>query len=79
MTFDDDLLIFQLRDGPLRLSCRELGVAWPPPGKLRITGAAPLPDIEFTLLQRSNLSDAERAKMPRICRCAVYVHRALAH
>lgn len=79
MTYEDDLLIFQLRDGPIRLKCKELGIAWPPPGTLRITGAAPLPDIEFTLLQRSNLTDADRAKLTRICRCAVYVHRSMAH
>lgn len=76
MTFDDDVMIFQLSTGPLRLTCREAGIAWPPPGHLRITGAAPLPDVEFTLLQRSTMSDAERAKTNTICRAAVYVHRS---
>lgn len=79
MTFDDDMLIFQLPSGPHRVTCREAGIAWPPPGKIRITGAAPIPDVEFTLLQRSKLSDAERAKVTRVCRCAVYVHRGLAN
>ena len=75
MTFFDDTLIFHVSQGVIRLTCKELGISWPPPMKLKITGAAPLPDIEFTMIGRSMMEDSARAKTNLIYRTATYVPR----
>lgn len=75
MTFDDDTLVFKTGNGEMRLTCKKTGIKWPPPLKLRITGAAPLPDVEFTLIAMSMMPDSIRAKTNTIYRTAVYVHR----
>lgn len=74
MTFYDDTLVFMFGANQVRLTCKELGLSWPPPGKLKITGAKPLPEIEFTLIGRSMMSDADRAKTNLIYRTATYVN-----
>lgn len=75
MTFDDDFLIFQLPSGAKRMLVKELGLQWPPPMTLRLKGfEPPFADIDFRLLRRSTITDAERANMTHVCRGAEYVY-----
>lgn len=73
MTFDDDYIQLRLSTGPLRIPCKQLGLTWPPPERFEVTGG-PLSVPRFKRVSFSQITDAERARMTRVCRGAEYVH-----
>lgn len=68
MTFDDDFVLLNIATGPLRITCKRLGIHWPPPETLLVESIG----MEFTRLRHSSISDKERAGMTRVCRGAEY-------
>lgn len=73
MTFDDDYCQFRLTAGPLRITCKKLGVDWPPPEFIDITGG-PFSTPRFRRLRYSAITDEQREGMTHVCRGAEYVH-----
>lgn len=73
MTFDDDYIHFCLSTGPLRATCKELGLNWPPPERIVVVGR-PLSSIVFRRIRHSQITDDERRAMTHVCRGAEYVH-----
>lgn len=67
MTFDDDFLRVHFQTGVRTVTCKSIGVEWPPPDKLDILG------FPFELVRRSEITDEERAEMTHVMRGAEYV------
>lgn len=66
MTFDNDIMQFEMLDGPRRVYCKTLGVEWPPPARYTLLG------FEFVRVSLSSLTDAQRADTPHVMRGARY-------
>lgn len=66
MTFDDDLAILVFDHRTLRPSLKSLGLSWPPPERIEVSG------FSMTLNRMSQLTDEQRAGMTHVCRCAEY-------
>lgn len=80
MTFEDDFLLFQTPSGPRRIRCQHLNIQWPPPETIRLRGfEPPYTDIDFKLLRRSEISDADRSELTHVCRGAEYVYASKVH
>lgn len=74
MTFDDDYIQLNLgKRGVLRQTCKELGVSWPPPEHIAITGG-PFSTPTFKRVRYSAITDEQRKGMTHVCRGAEYVH-----
>lgn len=73
MTFDDDYIQLALSTGPMRVTCKKLGIDWPPPEIIKVTGG-PFSTPVFKRVRFSQISDDQRAGMSRVCRGAEYVH-----
>lgn len=73
MTFDDDYIQLRLSTGPMRVTCKQLGIDWPPPEVIEITGG-PYSTPRFRRLRMSAITDEQRQGMTRVCRGAEYVH-----
>lgn len=75
MTFDDDFVQLNLPGykGTLRQFCAQLGIDWPPPEFIRISGG-PFSTPVYRRIRMSEITDAQRAEMTRVCRGAEYVH-----
>ena len=73
MTFDDDFIQLRLSTGPLRVTCRQLGIDWPPPERIAITGG-PFSVPVFRRVSCSDITDEQRQEATRVRRGAEYVH-----
>lgn len=80
MTFDDDYIQLRLLVGPLRATCKSLGLDWPPPDVIEIAdidgvyvGKSPAP-TRFKRIRFSQITDEQREGMTHVCRGAEYVH-----
>jgi len=73
MTFDDDYIRLILTTGPLDVTCKALGLDWPPPEFITITGG-PFSEPTFRRVRYSLIIDEERAEMAHVCRGAEYRH-----
>lgn len=73
MTFDDDYIQLRLSTGAMRVTCRELGISWPPPEFIQVTGG-PFSEPTFRRVRYSQITDEQRERMTRVCRGAEYVH-----
>ncbi len=73
MTFDDDYIQLQLATGPMRVSCKHLGIDWPPPEFIEISGG-PYSTPKFKRLRYSAITDEQRAGLTHVCRGAEYAH-----
>jgi len=70
MTFDDDFVeLHSTSAGMLRLTCKGLGLDWPPPEELTVPWHAK----SFKRVRHSEITDTQRATMFHVCRGAVYV------
>lgn len=72
MTFDDDYIRLLLATGPLDVTCKALGIDWPPPEFIEVKG--PLSTPTFRRVRYSQISDEDRAEMTHVCRGAEYRH-----
>jgi hypothetical protein len=52
--------------GSRRITCKSLGIDWPPPDILEVEG------FSFTLKRRSQLTDTQRKDMTHVLRGAEY-------
>ncbi len=73
MTFDDDYIQLRLTTGPMRVTCKHLGISWPPPEHIEIAGG-PFSTPRFRRLRYSAITDEQRQGMRHLCRGAEYVH-----
>lgn len=74
MTFGDDFLeIKQTIGDPLRYSCAELGLSWPPPETMSLAVGLDGVIRRYQRTQFSHIADEERATMTNVCRGAVYI------
>jgi hypothetical protein len=67
MTFDDDFVQLEFAGGNRRISCKSLGVEWPPPEKLDVLG------FPFKRDSYSLIPDALRESCGAVVRGARYV------
>lgn len=67
MTFDDDFLQLEFDGGTKRVSCRSLGIDWPPPERINVMG------FEMVRESFSQITDEQREKMTMIIRGTRYV------
>lgn len=75
MTFDDDYIQLRTPNGPLRVTCKQVGCDWPPPELIGIAGG-PFSTPVYRRIRYSQISDEQRAGMTRVCRGAEYVHES---
>ena len=70
MTHDDDFVRLHLEVGPVNITCKQLGLEWPPPERLTSIMTEPLPRP----MVRTNYSqlDDETAAHPNVARGAEY-------
>jgi hypothetical protein len=75
VTFDDDYIQLNLGPikGPMRVPLKQLGLSWPPPEFIAITGG-PFSTPTFKRLRYSAITDQQRQRMTHVCRGAEYVH-----
>lgn len=73
MTFDDDYIQLRLSTGPMRVPLKQLGIDWPPPEFIEITGG-PFSTPRFRRVRFSQITDEQRKRMTHVCRGAEYVH-----
>ncbi len=67
MTFDDDFCQFETEFGaPMRFTCKELKVEWPPPEFIELM------IFRFKRESFSQITDEQRDGMTHVCRGAVY-------
>lgn len=66
-TFNTDFCRIQFTGGTRDLTCKQLGIDWPPPEYLEIHG------FKFRLFNYSKLTDADLEQITLIARGAVYV------
>lgn len=67
MTFDDDMIHLEFPGGLRRVSCKSIGIDWPPPSTLNVSG------FEMKRESFSRLTDEQRQGMTHVIRGAVYV------
>ena len=67
MTFDDDLVHLVFDGGTKRVTCKSLGLDWPPPQEINVAG------FVLVLNRRSEITDGDRAAMTHVYRGAEYV------
>ena len=68
MTYADDMCFFQMLNSRQHgVSCKDLGVRWPPPLRVIYMG------FPYKLANRSYISDEQRKVMTNVFRGAVYV------
>lgn len=65
MTFDDDFVLLPTNP-PKRLTCKSLGIDWPPPFELILMG------VRMHRKSMSKITDPERHRMTHVCRGAQY-------
>lgn len=75
MTFEDDFVQLNLPNGrgPLRQTCKALGVDWPPPEFIALAGG-PFSTPVYRRVRYSEITDEQRQGMTHVCRGAEYVH-----
>lgn len=66
MTFDDDFCRFEFPDGAKNITCKTIGLTWPPPEKVMVS------KVKFKMESRSQLSDEVRKGMTHVARGAKY-------
>lgn len=66
MTFNDDMVQLEFDGGTRRVTCKALGLDWPPPEFINVSG------FEMMRTGMSCITDEERATMTHVIRGAVY-------
>lgn len=72
MTFDDDYIVLLTRHGPIRSTCKQLGIDWPPPEEIAIAGG-PFSTPVYRRVRFSKITDEQRKGLTHVCRGAEYV------
>lgn len=67
MTFDDDFLQLEFDGGTKRVTCRSLGLDWPPPERINVMG------FDMDRESHSQITDAQRQELTMVMRGARYV------
>jgi hypothetical protein len=70
MTYDDDFCRIQFLSGTKDLTCKSLGIDWPPPPIIRLHG------FEYMRRSYSYISDKDRGEMTHVVRGSLYVYTA---
>jgi len=65
-TFDDDMIRLVMQGGTKNVTCKSLGIDWPPPEELDIAG------FIFVKVGQSQFTDEQRASMTHVLRGAQY-------
>lgn len=66
MTYDDDMLQFDLDGRTVRLPLKQVGLDWPPPENVEIHG------VKLKRVQLSRITDEQRSTMSNVIRGALY-------
>lgn len=81
MTFDDDMVRFELISGTVTLTCQNVGLEWPPPERLTaLLGTnGEMVDLADPMVRvsMSVITDEQRATMTHVIRGAEYRYEAL--
>jgi hypothetical protein len=81
MTHEDDMIVLHTETcGTIRVTCKKVGIDWPPPiylafdDKGRLTDALPVdgPHLLFKRVNMSQITDEQIASMSHVCRGAEY-------
>lgn len=72
MTFDDDYVQLNTPNGPMRATCKSLGIDWPPPEFVDLSGG-PFSTPRYRRVRYSAITDEQRKGLTRVCRGAQYV------
>jgi len=77
MTYEDDYCQFDFGElGIKRITCKDVGVDWPPPTCISVQimdGKKLMRTIDFECINHSQITDEQRAGMTHVCRGAEYV------
>ena len=67
MTFDDDFLQLEFDGATKRITCRSVGIEWPPPKRINVMG------FEMVRESYSQIADEDRRQMTMFMGGARYV------